>query len=182
TYILNSKDLNMLSYIPELADAGVLSLKIEGRMKSEYYLATVVNAYRRALDSFYKGEFQSVVDELEREVRKVVHRDYTVAYALGENNKTIAYNSGQNGGSHEFIAVVNGYENGYAIVEMRNRFRVGDTLEVLSPTDSFNKQLVVGEMIDAKGNIIDDAKIVQQIVKIKTELELKAGDILRRKR
>ena len=182
TYILNSKDLNMLSYIPELADAGVLSLKIEGRMKSEYYLATVVNAYRRALDSFYKGEFQSVVDELEREVRKVVHRDYTVAYTLGENNKTIAYNSGQNGGSHEFIAVVNGYENGYAIVEMRNRFRVGDTLEVLSPTDSFNKQLVVGEMIDAKGNIIDDAKIVQQIVKIKTELELKAGDILRRKR
>ena len=182
TYILNSKDLNMLSYIPELADAGVLSLKIEGRMKSEYYLATVVNAYRRALDSFYKGEFQSVVDELEREVRKVVHRDYTVAYTLGENNKTIAYNSGQNGGSHEFIAVVNGYENGYAIVEMRNRFRVGDTLEVLSPTDSFNKELVVGEMIDAKGNIIDDAKIVQQIVKIKTDLELKAGDILRRKR
>lgn len=182
TYILNSKDLNMLSYVPELADAGVLSLKIEGRMKSEYYLATIVNAYRRALDSYYQGEFESVRDELEREVRKVVHRDYTVAYTLGENNKTIAYNSGQNGGSHEFIAIVLGVGKGYVEVEMRNRFRRGDVLEVLSPSKNFNANVFVGDMYDDKGNLIDDAKIVQQKVKIVCDLDLKAGDILRRKR
>ena len=182
TYILNSKDLNMLSYIPELADAGVLSLKIEGRMKSEYYLATIVNAYRRALDAFYADEFEKVVDSLEKEVRKVVHRDYTVAYALGDNNKTIAYNSGQNGGTHEFIAIVLESGQGYVEVEMRNRFRKGDTLECLTPTKNFNAPLVIGDMWDERGNLIDDAKIVQQKVRIATDLELRAGDILRRKR
>lgn len=182
TYILNSKDLNMLSYIPSLADAGVLSLKIEGRMKSEYYLATVVNAYRRALDAYYAGEFESVVDSLESEVRKVVHRDYTVAYALGNNDKTIAYDSGQNVGSHEFIAVVEDCTDGFVTVEMRNRFRKGDLLEVLSPSQNFNEIITVGEMYDEKNILIDDAKIVQQKVRIKTHLELKAGDILRRKR
>lgn len=182
TYILNSKDLNMLSYIPSLADAGVLSLKIEGRMKSEYYLATVVNAYRRALDAYYAGEFESVVDSLESEVRKVVHRDYTVAYALGNNDKTIAYDSGQNVGSHEFIAVVEDCSDGYVTVEMRNRFKKGDLLEVLSPNQNFNEIITVGEMYDEKNILIDDAKIVQQKVKIKTPIELKSGDILRRKR
>lgn len=182
TYILNSKDLNMISYIPELLGAGVLSLKIEGRMKSEYYLATVVNAYRRALDAYYGGEFDKVIDELEKEVRKVVHRDYTVAYAIGDNNKTIAYNSGQNCGTHEFIAVVEGYEDGFALVEMRNRFKKGDTLEVLSSVNDFNRQIVVSEMYDDKGNLIDDAKIVQQKVRMKVDFALEKGAILRRKR
>ena len=172
----------MLSYIPELADAGVLSLKIEGRMKSEYYLATIVNAYRRGLDAFYNGEFEKVADELEKEVRKVVHRDYTVAYTLGDNNKTIAYNSGQNGGTHEFIAIVLSSGEGYVEVEMRNRFRKGDVLECLTPTEHFNTPLLIGDMWDEKGNLIDDAKIVQQKVRIATDLTLRAGDILRRKR
>ncbi|MBQ8178241.1 MAG: U32 family peptidase C-terminal domain-containing protein, partial [Clostridia bacterium] len=110
------------------------------------------------------------------------HRDYTVAYTLGENNKTIAYNSGQNGGSHEFIAIVLGVGKGYVEVEMRNRFRRGDVLEVLSPSKNFNANVFVGDMYDDKGNLIDDAKIVQQKVKIVCDLDLKAGDILRRKR
>ena len=182
TYILNSKDLNMISYIPEIVSAGGHSLKIEGRMKSEYYLATVVNAYRRALDSYFLGTYTDNLENFEKEVRKVVHRDYTVAYALGDNNRTIAYNSGQNGGTHEFIAVVEGYLDGYATVEMRNRFRKGDTLEVLSPSEYCNTQIVVDEMYDDKGNLIDDAKIVQQLVKVKVEVPLQKGDILRRKR
>ena len=151
-------------------------------MKSEYYLATVVNAYRRALDSYFLGTYTDNLENFEKEVRKVVHRDYTVAYALGNNDRTIAYNSGQNGGTHEFIAVVEGYLDGYATVEMRNRFRKGDTLEVLSPSEYCNTQIVVDEMYDDKGNLIDDAKIVQQLVKVKVEVPLQKGDILRRKR
>ncbi len=182
TYILNSKDLNMISYIPELIEAGIVSLKIEGRMKSEYYLATIVNAYRRAIDAYFNGKLQDVIKELENEVRKVVHRDYTVAYSLGENTKTIAYDGGPNPGTHEFIAIVDGYEKGYAKVEMRNRFRVGDVLEVLSTTSNHNATLIVGEVLDAPGNKVEDVKIVQQKVYIKTDLKLQAGDILRRKR
>lgn len=182
TYILNSKDLNMISYVPEIISAGVHSLKIEGRMKSEYYLATIVNAYRRALDAYLKGVYLDEIDSLEAEVRKVVHRDYTTAYALGENNRTIAYNSGQNGGTHEFIAIVEDYADGYAIVEMRNRFRKGETLEVLSPSESCNATIILDEMYDDKGALIDDAKIVQQRVKIKIDVTLQKGDILRRAR
>jgi len=182
TYILNSKDLNMISYVPEIISAGVHSLKIEGRMKSEYYLATIVNAYRRALDSYFLGTYTENLANFEKEVRKVVHRDYTVAYALGNNDRTIAYNSGQNGGTHEFIAVVEDYADGFATVEMRNRFRKGDTLEVLSPGEYFNEEILLGEMYDDKGNLIDDAKIVQQLVKIKVNFPLSKGDILRRKR
>lgn len=182
TYILNSKDLNMISYVPEIISAGVHSLKIEGRMKSEYYLATVVNAYRRALDSYFSGTYTENLANFEKEVRKVVHRDYTVAYALGGNDRTIAYNSGQNAGTHEFIAVVEDYADGFATVEMRNRFRKGDKLEVLSPGEYFNEEILLGEMYDDKGNLIDDAKIVQQLVKIKVNFPLSKGDILRRKR
>ncbi len=182
TYILNSKDLNMISYVPEIISAGVHSLKIEGRMKSEYYLATIVNAYRRALDAYLKGVYLDEIDSLEAEARKVVHRDYTTAYALGENNRTIAYNSGQNGGTHEFIAIVEDYADGYAIVEMRNRFRKGETLEVLSPSESCNATIILDEMYDDKGALIDDAKIVQQRVKIKVDVTLQKGDILRRAR
>ena len=182
TYILNSKDLNMISYIPEIIGAGVHSLKIEGRMKSEYYLASVVNAYRRALDSYFLGTYTEQKEEFEKEVRKVVHRDYTVAYALGGNDKTIAYESGQNGGTHEFIAVVEDYADGYATVEMRNRFKKGETLELLTPSENINAQIVLGEMYDDRGNLIEDAKIVQQKVKIKVDVVLNKGDILRRKR
>ncbi len=182
TYILNSKDLNMLSFIPDLIEAGIVSFKIEGRMKSEYYLATIVNAYRRAIDAYINGNFNDVIEELQKEVIKVVHRDYTTAYALGENPKTIAYESGQNGGTHEFIAIVEGADNGYATVEMRNRFKKGDILEVLSPSNAYNEIIEIGEVLDERGNQIDDVKLVQQKVRIKTDVKLGAGDILRRKR
>ncbi len=182
TYILNSKDLNMLSYLPELIEAGVVSFKIEGRMKSEYYLATIVNAYRRAIDAYLNGTFKKEIEELAKEVVKVVHRDYTTAYALGENPKTIAYESGQNGGTHEFIAIVEGYENGYATVEMRNRFKKGDRLEVLSPSSAYNKIVEIDEVLDERGNLVDDVKLVQQKVRVKTDVKLHSGDVLRRKR
>ncbi len=182
TYILNSKDLNMISYIPELIDAGIISFKIEGRIKSEYYLATIVNAYRRAIDAYCEGNLKEIIEELETEVRKVAHRDYTTAYALGENSKTITYDNNPNLGTHDFIAVVEGYENGYAKVEMRNRFKVGDILEVLSPTASQNSTFVVGEVLDERGKEIDDVKLVQQKTLVKTDIQLRAGDILRRKR
>ena len=174
TYIFNSKDLNMLAYLDELEKAGVSSFKIEGRMKSAYYLATVINAYRRAMD----GENRQVS---ETELLNVAHRDYTEAYAQSKNSETVNYTDSQSKGEYEYIADVLGYENGYAVVEMRNRFKEGDVLEVLSPWENFGKTFVVGEAYDSKNNLINDAKLVKEHYRLLCPFKLKEGEFLRRK-
>ena len=173
-YILNSRDLNLLKELNKLSEAGVKSFKIEGRMKTVYYLATVVNAYRRAMDG---GD----INVSEAELTKINHRAYTKAYFYGENDKTLNYDEGQEQGEYEFAAWVIGYEGGTALVEMRNRFAVGDELEVLSPGDSFLKKFVVGDMTDEDNVPVTDAKLVQQRLKIAVPFRLYAGDILRKK-
>lgn len=182
TYIMNSKDLNLIDYIAELDDAGVCSFKIEGRMKSEYYIATVINAYRRAIDAFYKfGKDYKNNKLFNEELDKTAHRDFTTAYTLGENHNTVNYQDSQSKGSRKFIAsVIEGNENkDYAVIEMRNRFKVGDRLEVLSPSDSFNKIINVQKMTDEFGSEIIDAKLVQQKIRLYTSVALASGDILR---
>ena len=173
-YILNSRDLNLLKELNKLSEAGVKSFKIEGRMKTVYYLATVVNAYRRAMDG---GD----INVSEAELTKINHRAYTKAYFYGENDKTLNYDEGQEQGEYEFAAWVIGYDDGTALVEMRNRFAVGDELEVLSPGDSFLKKFVVGNMTDEDNVPVTDAKLVQQRLKIAVPFRLYAGDILRKK-
>jgi putative protease len=183
TYIMNSKDLNLLDYIAELDKAGVCSLKIEGRMKSEYYLATVVNAYRRALDEYYEKGVEYKNNPLfQTELKKTAHRAFTTAYLLGENDRTVNYDDSQSKGTHKFIANVLEGNRGrdYAIIEMRNRFVVGEKLEVLTPTDSFNKVVTVEKMTNLKDQEITDAKRVQEVIKLYTTVPLNAGDILRR--
>lgn len=182
TYILNSKDLCLIDYIGELIDAGVCSFKIEGRMKSEYYLATVINAYRRAIDDFYiNGESYKNNPIYKTELEKTAHREFTTAYLLGENDRTENFDDSQSKGTHKFIATVLSAGEGYAVIEMRNRFKKGDTLEVLSPTDSFGKKIVVDKLTDEKGDEVTDAKIVQQRLKLYTDVPLNVGDMLRKK-
>ncbi len=182
TYILNSKDLNLIDYIGEMVDAGVMSFKIEGRMKGEYYLATVINAYRRAIDEYYdKGASYKDNPLFMSELKKTFHRAFTTAYAFGDNKETVNYENSQSTGDSLFVASVLGYdENKGALVEMRNRFKKGDILEILSPNDNFNKTFVVSHMEDEFGNVIEDAKNVQQKLYIKLDYKLQKGDILRR--
>ncbi len=184
TYIMNSKDLNLLDYIDKLDSAGVCSFKIEGRMKSEYYLATVVNAYRRAIDAYYEmGEKYKENPLYQEELKKTAHREFTTAYITGFNDRTVNYEDSQSKGTFKFMAnVIEGNEQtDYAIIEQRNRFVIGDELEVLSPTDSFNKVIKVTKMQDEKGSDIVDAKLVQQKIKLYTNVKLSKGDILRKK-
>lgn len=175
-YILNSKDLNMLGEIAALRDAGVDSFKIEGRMKSEYYLATVVNAYRRAMDG-------GNLEQSERELLAVAHRNYTKAYAYGKDaDKTEEYGAGQVKGEYEYIADVLSCENGKVRAEMRNRFKEGEELSVLSPSDDHAKTFAVKNMIcEYDGCACTDAKRVQAIYEFDCPFNLRAGDILRRK-
>ncbi len=174
TYIFNSKDLNMLSRLREMEGAGIRSFKIEGRMKSGYYLATVINAYRRAMN----GEPESVSEE---ELLRVAHRAYTEAYADGKNAETVNYSDSQSKGEYTYIADVLGTENGFVRVEMRNRFHAGEELEVLSPDGNFRKTFTAKEIYDSKGELAQDCKLVQETYKIACPYELKQGDFLRRK-
>ena len=174
TFIFNSKDLNMLTHLHEMEGAGVRSFKIEGRMKSGYYLATVINAYRRMMDG---GDMQIS----ETELCNVAHREYTQAYALGANTQTVNYADSQSKGDYVYIADVRGMEGGFVLAEMRNRFKRGDVLEVLSPDENFAKTFIADEIFTSKNELTDDAKLVQEVYKIKCPYTLKAGDYLRRK-
>lgn len=174
TYIFNSKDLNMLGHLQELEKAGVCSFKIEGRMKSGYYLATVINAYRRLMNG---GEFALSDTELSN----VAHRAYTQAYAFGENGDTVNYEDCQSRGNYAYIADVKGAEDGYAYLEMRNRFKKGEVLEVLSPNEHFGKTFLADEIYNSKGERVDDCKLVQEIYKVKCPYPLHEGDYIRRK-
>lgn len=184
TYILNSKDLNMIEHIDKLAQAGVYSFKVEGRMKSVYYVASVINAYRKAFEIYknnpndYKPS-QMLIDEL----FKNSHRDYTTGFFFGEKD-SVCLESAQPKCDYEFSAEVIDYnkEKKMLLVEMRNRFKKGDVLEILSNNDKYwNKQIQIDEIYDEKGNLIDDVKLVQQRVYIPTEYELTARDILRKR-
>ena len=173
TYILNSKDMCLIDHLKELEEAGIASLKIEGRMKSDYYVASVVNAYRRALDGF------SDYDVLHNELEKTSHRRYTTGFYFGAEDKEYLESS-MPVQTYAFIAkVVEDAKEGQVKVEMRNRFRVGDILEVLSPDGNFLKTITISKIIDSKGEEIEDAKRVQEIVTINCPYSLKAGDILR---
>jgi putative protease len=153
-------------------------------MKSEYYLATVVNAYRRAIDAYYKdGENYKGNSLFQTELKKTAHREFTTAYITGYNDRTVNYDDSQSKGTHKFIAnVIDGnLDKEYAVIEQRNRFKVGDVLEVLSPTESFNKTITVAKIADQNDKNVEDAKLVQQRLKLYTSVPLYAGDILRMK-
>ncbi|MBR5409938.1 MAG: U32 family peptidase [Clostridia bacterium] len=174
TAILSSADLNCLPFLNRLADAGVSSFKIEGRMKSPYYVATVVNAYRRRIDG------TAEVDVLERELDAASHRPYTSGFYFGEA-KTDPNNDGRYRASCRFTGVVLGKTGeGTYLVEMRNAFALGDTLEVLSPRSiglSFPVTSIRGESGEPK----EKADLVQEKVEIACPHALEAGDILRKR-
>ena len=180
TYIFNSKDMNMLAHLPELMDAGIVSFKIEGRMKSSFYVATVVAAYRRALDAIYNGQFTpELVEELNAELNKASHREYTTGFYFDEQESRQYYPSSKAVEEYKFVAVVKECSNGYAVIEQRNKFAVGDTLEVLSATNDCGKTFTVEYAKDEKGNAVEVCNKVKQILTINCPYNLYAGDILR---
>lgn len=180
TYFMNSRDLRLLSHIPEIANAGIVSLKVEGRMKSEFYVATVANAYRHAIDEFLKFgriEHQNLYNEW---LETVAHRTYTDAYFEGDNLDTVCQDAGQQPEKFVFTAVVQKCENNLATVEMRNRFKIGDELVVLSPNDDSNgKRFLLEKMFDADNmSDVSDAKLVQHIYVLSVPSPLERGDLV----
>lgn len=181
-YILNSKDLNMIEYIDKLAAAGIDSFKIEGRVKTAYYVASVVGAYRRAIDWYYAHPDNFVLPrDIANDIEKPGHRRYCTGFYFGRNNQSQCYDTSKPRQNYDFIALVTQRCSDGFIVEMRNRFKVGDELEVLSPTANHNKIIKVERMTDERGVDILDALLVQQKVKIYSSVLLDPGDMLRKK-
>ena len=180
TYILNSKDLCMIDHLGELADAGVTSFKIEGRMKTAYYTAAVTNAYRRAIDRLEAGlEPDSTLKE---ELAKAANREFTTGFYFGPVQNGQRYESSKCRQSHEFSAVVLSSDGEYLTLEQRNRFRVGDVLEVLSPEPSrCGQKFTVESILSSQGCSVQAAPNPQERVKVPCTLRLEYMDILRRK-
>lgn len=172
TFIFNSKDLCMIRHIPELISSGVTSFKIEGRVKSSFYVATVVKAYRDAIDAYYVDNESYTFDEKWfEEISKVSNRDFTTGFFFKKpgpedhNYKTSSYIR-----NYDFVGVVKGYdnENKMVIIEQRNRFRLGDTIEVMPPKGQVF-EFVVNEMYDNEGNAIEVAPHPKMVVRIPME-------------
>ena len=181
TYIFNSKDMNMLRHVDKLRDAGVVSFKIEGRMKSSFYVATVVNAYRRAIDALQNGKFdEATVSTLSDELIKASHRDYTTGFYFDEDAERQYYESSKAVEESKFIAKVLDWQNGRLLVEQRNKFAAGDVLEILSPGEHFNKTFVCANVVSQEsGESVEVCNIVQQKLWIDCPYPLGKGDVLR---
>ena len=176
TYILNSKDLCTIEFIKELNEAGINSLKVEGRMKSTYYVATVINAYRRAIDDFLNSKTPSF--NYIEELKKTSNRAFTKGFYFEDENKTNTLTSKLTQ-TYKFVAIVIDSIDGYILVEHRNKFKLGDVLEVLSPDENFNKTFKIEEILDLNKNKITEVKKIKERVYIKSNLKLHQNDILR---
>lgn len=178
TYILSSKDLCTAPFLDKLIQVGIDSIKIEGRMKSEYYVGGSTKGYRMALDSYYMGN--GIPNDIVSELDKVSHRDYTAGFYLGGGGESA---KSAPRATHHYIADVLGQSErtGLLKIRQRNRFAVGDKLEVLSASPLYhNKTFVVGDMYDEQGERITDAKLVCQELFIACPYKLAERDILRR--
>ena len=185
TYFMNSHDLCMIQHIPDLINAGLSSLKIEGRMKSVYYVAATVRAYRLAIDAYYEDpEGWKPDDELYSEVCKVSHRNFTTGFFYGNPGASAQnYSSSTYIKEYSFTGMVISYDEdtGTALVEQRNKMTLGDTIEVFGPGNASFSQ-VLTEMYDAEtGERLESCPHAQQMIRIKMEKPVKENYLLRKK-
>ena len=183
TYIMNSKDLCLLPYLPEVMACGVDSLKIEGRMKSVHYAASVTKAYRAAIDSYVKDPQNFVVrQEWREELAKVSHRPYTTGFAFGRPTaEDQVYGTSSYEQNSDFVGLVRDYDaaTGYALVEQRNNMKCGQELEIFPPQgDGWRQEL--RDMQDEDGEPITVAPHPQQLVHIRMARPVEPWTILRR--
>lgn len=182
TYIMNSKDLCLLPYLLQLMEAGICSFKIEGRMKSAHYAASVVSVYRRAIDACWRDpQHYTVKQEWLDELEKVSHRPYTTGFALGKPDASAqVYTTSSYLQTHEFVGLVRDWDNGRLTVEQRNHMKEGETLEVFCPDGSL-RTLVLKEMRNQDGEPIVAAQHPQMVFTCRAAESIPESSILRRK-
>ncbi len=180
TYILNAKDMCMIEHIDKLAQAGVYSLKIEGRAKSAYYVTVVTNAYRMAVDEYYKNPDNFILpDWIRDEVYKVSHRKYSNGFFFGTPENSQYYENSGYIRNFDVVAVVEKCENDTVYCTQRNRFFKGDTVEILAPSQK-PVILTLENIYDENGDEIDTANHAMMKFSFKLDMNFPNGTVIRK--
>ena len=182
TYIFNSKDLCMIEYIPEICDAGIDSLKIEGRMKTALYVATVARTYRKALDDFYESEekYRANMEWYKSEIGKCTYRQFTTGFFFGKpTNETQIYDNNTYINEYIYLGITEEVcEDGLIRIEQRNKFSVGDQIEIMKPNGD-NVAVLVEAMYDGDHNPVESCPHSKQTIYVKLSTVPEQYDILR---
>lgn len=182
TYIFNSKDLCMIEHIPELVDAGVDSCKIEGRMKTALYVATVARTYRKAIDDYFESEekYRANMPWYLDEISRCTYRQFTTGFYFGKpSNETQIYDNNTYVNEYTYLGIVGSVdENGRAKIEQRNKFSVGDKIEIMKP-DGRDIETIVKGIYNEKGQSVDSAPHPKEVLYLELNQETEQYDILR---
>lgn len=182
TYILNAKDLCMIDHIDELAKAGVMSYKIEGRAKSSYYVSIVTNAYCMAMDIYKKDPDNfKLPDWVRDEVFKVSHRKYCTGFFYGHPKDSQYYENSGYIREYDVVAIVDECKDGKIYATQRNRFCKGDTVEIISPGEKFDT-MVIDELYNEEGELIENANHAMMKLVIPCEKSYPTNAIIRMKK
>ena len=181
TYILNANDMCMAPYLDKMIAAGIDSIKIEGRAKSHYYVAVTANAYRGALDSLKKSPDNWTVPVwVMEELEKISHRTYSTGFYFGRPENSQTYENAGYIRDYSVAAIVDGYEDGFVIATLKNKFLRGQALDCLEP-NAVPFTVSANELYDIDGNEIESAHHPMKQIKIPFPREIKKGALLRMK-
>lgn len=183
TFLFNSGDLCMIEHIPELLDAGIDSLKIEGRMKGALYVATVTRTYRKAIDDYMESEelYRSNMEWYRREIGKCTYRQFTTGFYFGKpGRESQIYDSSTYQSEAVYLGMVERTdENGFAYLEQKNKFHAGDVIEIMKP-DGRNIPVTVEAMLDEEGNPIESCPHARQRFSVRLSETPEKYDLLRK--
>lgn len=183
TYIFNSKDLCMIEHIPELIDAGIDSFKIEGRMKTALYVATVARTYRMAIDDFLSDadRYGKNLPKYRQMISQCTYRQYTTGFFFGRPDETTQiYDNNVYERDYVYLGIVEGVENGLCKIEQRNKFSVGEIIEVMKP-DGTDIEVTVKSIMTEDGEYVDSAPHPKQKLWVDVGFEPQKYDLLRRR-
>ena len=181
TYIFNSKDLCMIEYIPNLVEAGIDSLKIEGRMKTALYVADVARTYRKAIDDYFRSEqlYRENMDWYRAEIAKCTYRQFTTGFYFGKpDENTQIYDSNTYVNEYIYLGIIEEQKDGLVRIEQRNKFCVGDTIEIMKP-DGRNVPVKVEAMYNSEMEPVESCPHSKQQIWLKLSEEAIQYDILR---
>lgn len=183
TYLFNSKDLCMIEHIPEMMEAGIDSFKIEGRMKTALYVATVARTYRKAIDDYSKDPeiYRANMEWYKAEIGKCTYREFTTGFYFGKADESAQiYNNSTYVKNYTYLGTVEQVrEDGLFDIEQKNKFSLGDTIEVMKP-DGRNIEAVVKALYDEEGNSLESAPHPKQRITVDLGLKPEPYDIIRR--
>jgi hypothetical protein len=183
TYIFNSKDLCMIEHIPELIDAGIDSLKIEGRMKTALYVATVARTYRKAIDDYKKDPklYEQNMPWYKEQISNCTYRQFTTGFFFGKPDETTQiYDSNTYNKEYTYLGIVGEIKDGLCRIEQRNKFSVGETIEIMKP-DGRNIEAEVLRILNEEGKEQESAPHSKQLLYVELSEIPDVYDILRRK-